>query len=151
MMLRHTIAMKKSVIAKGVTPLLLAISSLALAPQAFADPTPAPAVDLYKAALEQYKLDKEIYIAAMRTRSQQIKAINLAFKNSCDRAAQEFKSAMATAKTPDQKNLANAARKSAISEAILARDAAITNLGSLPMPPIEPMKPMKVSSKNKSR
>ena len=150
-MLGHTMAMKKRVIAKGVAPLLLALTSLALAPQAFADPTPAPAIDAYKTALEQYRLDKEIYLAAMRTRSQQIKTINLAFKDSCDRAAQDFKNAMATARTPDQKNLANANRKNAISAAILARDLAITNLGALPLPPVEPMKPMKAASKNKSR
>jgi hypothetical protein len=106
---------------------------------------------VYKAALEQYKLDREIYNAAMRARTQQIRAINLAFKDSCDRAAQDFKSAMAVARTPDQKNLANATRKNAISSAILARDVAITNLGALPLPPVEPMKPMKIASKNKSR
>lgn len=143
--------MKKSIVAKGVAPLLLALSSLTLAPQAFADPTPAPGTDIYKVALEQYKLDKEIYMAAIRIRSQQIKAINLAFKNSCDKAAQDFKSAMATARTPDQKNLANATRKNAISDAIIARDEAITNLGSLPLPPVEPMKPLKVAPKNKAR
>jgi hypothetical protein len=143
--------MKKSIVATGLAPLLLALSSLVIAPQAFADPTPAPSIDTYKAALEQYKLDKEIYNAAMRARTQQIRAINLAFKDSCDKAAQDFKSAMALARTPDQKNLANATRKNAISSAILARDVAITNLGALPLPPIEPMKPMKVTAKNKSR
>ena len=143
--------MKKSVIARGIAPLLLALTSLAITPQAFADPTPAPSVDQYKAALEQYKLDKEIYLSAMRTRSQQIKAINLAFKESCDKATQDFKNAMAVARTPDQKNLANATRKNVISAAILARDVAINNLGALPLPPVEPIKPMKISSKNRSR
>lgn len=150
-MLRHTIDMKKSAIAKGLTPLALIFVSLLVTPSAMADQTPAPNVETYKAAVEQYKLDKEIYIAAMRTRSQQIKAINLAFKNACDKAAQDFKSAMSVARTPDQKNFANATRKNAISTAILARDVAIRNLGELPELPLEPQKPTKVSAKNRSR
>ena len=151
MMLRHTIDMKKSGLAKGLTPLALLLVSLSATPSALADQTPAPTVETYKAAVEQYKLDREIYGAAMRTRSQQIKAINLAFKNACDKAAQDFKSAMSIARTPDQKNLANATRKNAISAAILARDVAIANLGELPEPPLEPQKPAKVSAKNRSR
>lgn len=150
-MLRHTIFMKKSGIAKGLTPLALLLVSLSATPSALADQTPAPTVETYKAAVEQYKLEREIYSAAMRTRSQQIKAINLAFKNACDKAAQDFKSAMSIARTPDQKNLANATRKNAISAAILARDVAIANLGELPEPPLEPQKPAKVSAKNRSR
>lgn len=150
-MLRHTIVMKKSGIAKGLTPLALLFVSLSATPSALADQTPAPTVETYKAAVEQYKLEREIYSAAMRTRSQQIKAINLAFKNACDKAAQDFKSAMSIARTPDQKNFANATRKNAISAAILARDVAIANLGELPEPPLEPQKPAKVSAKNRSR
>ena len=150
-MLRHTIDMKKSALAKGLTPLALIFVSLSTTPSAVADQTPAPTIETYKAAVEQYKLDKEIYMAAMRARSQQIKAINLAFKNACDKAAQDFKSAMSVARTPDQKNVANATRKNAISTAILARDVAITNLGQLPEPPLEPQKPAKVSAKNRSR
>lgn len=151
MMLRHTIGMKKSAIAKGLTPIALIFNLLSATSPAVADQTPAPTVETYKSAIEQYKLDKEIYMAAMRARSQQIKAINLAFKNACDKAAQDFKSAMSVARTPDQKNFANATRKNAISAAILARDLAITNLGELPEPPVEPQKPAKVSSKNRSR
>jgi hypothetical protein len=57
---------------------------------------------------------------------------------------------MATARTPDQKNLAAQARKNSISAAIIARDDAIAALGAEPLPPIEPAKQPK-GPKNKSR
>ena len=155
MMLRHTKGMKKVGISRGVVAVVIAASSIALTPTAYAEPTPAPtsspAVDSYKAALEQFRIAREIYLAAVRERSQQIRTINIAFKSACDKATQDFRIAMSAAKSPDQKNLANAARKNAISAAIVARDVAINALGAEPIAPIEPMKPMKASAKNKSR
>jgi hypothetical protein len=152
--------MKKSLTGRGAVAFLIvvssvAISSTALTPTAHAEPTPAPTsnptIDSYKASLEQFKVNREIYLAAMRERSQQIRVINIAFKSACDKAAQDFRIAMSASKSPDQKNLANASRKNAISAAIVARDAAISALGAEPIAPIEPMKPAKVSGKNKSR
>ena len=154
--------MKKSLIAKGALPFIsaiasLLISSIALPSYANAEPTPSPTssstpvIDSYKTALEQFKIEREMYLSALRERSQQIRVINISFKNACDKAAMDFKTAMSAAKSPDQKNLANAARKSAISSAIAARDLAISALGAEPIAPIEPAKPQRVSAKNKSR
>jgi len=147
--------MKKACISRGVVAVVIAASSIALTSSAQAEPTPAPSssptVDPYKAALEQFRVAREIYLAAMRERGQQIRTINIAFKNACDKATQDFRIAMSAAKSPDQKNLANAARKNAISAAIVARDIAIIALGAEPVEPIEPMKPMRASNKNKSR
>lgn len=143
--------MKKLAIVKGITPFAIALSSLTFTSQAVAEPTPAPTSDSIKSPQEQYKIDKENYIASLKLRNQQIRAINIVFKNTCDKAAQDFKIAMASARTPDQKNLANALRKNAISAAIIARDAAITALGEVPVAPIEPPKPMRANTKSKSR
>ena len=154
-MLRHTKSMKKACISRGVVAVVIAASSIALTPIAYAEPTPAPTsnptIDSYKAALEQFRINREIYMTAMRERSQQIRAINIEFKSACDKATQDFRNAMSASKSPDQKNLANAARKNAISAAIVARDVAINSLGAEPVAPIEPMKPMKAPAKNKSR
>jgi hypothetical protein len=84
-------------------------------------------------------------------RSQQIRLINIEFKESCDKAARDFKMSMSVARTPDQKNNAATIRKNAVSAAIVARDNAIASLGAEPVPPIEPTKPLKVTAKKKQR
>ena len=117
------------------------ISSALLAPiPALADPTPTASPDVSRNPMEQFKLDRESFNSAMRARNLSIAIINGAFKSACDKAALDFKIAMSTAKTPDQKNLASSTRKSAISLAIVARDNAIAALGPEPTPPVEPMK-----------
>ena len=147
--------MKKSFTGRGAVAFLIVVASIGITSHAYAEPTPAPnsnpTIDSYKAALEQFKVNREIYLAAMRERGQQIKVINIVFKSACDKAAQDFRIAMSASKSPDQKNVANAARKNAISAAIVARDAAINALGAEPIAPTEPMKPIKASAKNKSR
>jgi hypothetical protein len=111
----------------------------------------SPAPDNYKQAMDQYRVNRDLYISAMRVRNEQIRAINLQFKSACENALTDFKTAMSQARTPDQKNLAIAARKSAVSAAIVARDLAITALGAEPTPPLEPTKPQKAKGKKKSR
>ena len=148
----HTYAMRKVSAAKGLLLLSFLLSPLATAPHAHAEPTPqaTSSADSYKALMDKYRAERDGFVAQMKLRSAQIRAINIAFKNACDAAAINFKSAMTTAKSPGAKNAAIAARKGAISEAIAVRDAAITALGAEPVPPIEPMKPMK-APKGKSR
>jgi hypothetical protein len=131
------------------------ITASAVTPNiAFADqtpaPTPAPTLDPARNPMEQFRIDRENYNNAMRLRDLTIKNINIAFKSACDKAALDFKSAMSSSKTPDQKNLAVTARKSAISAAIIARDSAIAALGAEPLPPIEPAKPFR-ATKSKTR
>lgn len=144
--------MRISRASKGVILLALLLAPLGVAPSAQADnkslSTPAP--DSFKAQMDQYRIDRENYINAMKQRSLQMKAINIAFKSSCDSATSAFKVAMSTAKSPDAKNSAITARKSAIATAIAARDAAIALLGAEPLAPIEPARPIK-ASKSKSR
>lgn len=139
----------RSVARKALIATVIAISS-ASPMVAMAEPTPAPSADPARNPMEQFRIDRENFNAAMKARSLAIRNINIEFKNACDKAAQDFKSAMATAKTPDQKNLAAQARKNAISAAIIARDNAIAALGAEPLPPVEPMKPLK-APKNKNR
>lgn len=108
-------------------------------------PPPAPTLESFKAAQEQYKKDRDTYVLALRDRDMKMRVINAAFKSSVDKASYDAKSAMATATTPEQKNSINAARRAAIAAAIVARDNAIAALGALPTPPVEPNRPAKNS------
>ncbi len=153
MMLGDTYSMKRRATAKVLAPIALALLSTFISPSANAEPTPAPstATEIYKAALDEFRENRELYLAAMKVRNQQIKYINQAFKITCDKANQDFKVGMSAARTPDQKSALYAARKSAISAAIIARDNAFELLGDEPIAPIEPMKPLKTFSKSRSR
>jgi hypothetical protein len=144
--------MRKSRAAVGLVITAAAISSVVALPNAVADTSPqvSQSPDPNRSALEQFKIDRDNYLNAMRIRGLQIRNINNDFKVACDTAASAFKSAMASARTPDQKNAAIAARKNAISAAIDARDNAIAALGAEPTPPVEPQKPMR-GVKGKSR
>ena len=149
MMLGHTKAMR---IGRRTVAIAAIVATSLLAPVAsFADPTPTPSPESTRSLLEQFKIDRESYLEAIKVRSQQIRIINNIFKESCDKAARDYKYAMSVARTPDQKNNAATLRKNAVSAAIVARDAAITALGAEPIPPIEPTKPLKISSKKKQR
>lgn len=139
----------KSLARKALVASLIAISTVTPI-AAVAEPTPAPSSDPSRNPMEQYRIDRENFYAAMKVRNQAIRNINIEFKNACDKATQDFKNAMASARTPDQKNVAAQSRKNAISAAIVARDNAIAALGAEPLPPIEPMKPLK-APKNKTR
>jgi hypothetical protein len=102
----------------------------------------------YKVALEQYKRDREIFIAAVNDRQVKMRDINLAFKNSVDKANADSRNAIAAATTPLQKSTAVASRRNAIDVAINARDAAISALGPPPPPPAEPIREEKQPSNN---
>lgn len=112
---------------------------------AFAEATPAPnpLMDSFKAAQEQFKKDRDIFMAAMRDREMNMRDINSAFKSAVDKASTDAKSAMSNATTPEQKNSINTARRAAVAAAIVARESAISALGPMPTPPIEPVRPAK--------
>jgi hypothetical protein len=152
MMICHTGAMRKSRRATGIALCAIAFSPIAFAPNAIADSTPqvSPTPIPNRTAQEQYRIDRDNYLTEMRVRNLKIRNINNDFKVACDTAALTFKNAMASARTPDQKNAAIAARKNAISAAIAARDTAIAGLGEEPTPPVEPIKPIK-AGKGKAR
>lgn len=103
-------------------------------------PSPTPSIDSFKAAQEQFRKDRDIYIAALREREQKIRIINSVFNTAVLKANSDAKNAMAVATTPDQKNSINSTRRAAISAAIVARETAIATLGPLPTPPINPFK-----------
>ena len=144
--------MRKSRQVTGIALCAIAFSPIAIAPSAVADSSPQVSLtpNPNRSAQEQFRIDRDNYLTEMRVRSLQIRNINNDFKVACDTAALTFKNAMSSARTPDQKNAAIAARKNAISAAIAARDAAIAALGAEPTPPVEPMKPLK-AGKGKSR
>jgi hypothetical protein len=144
--------MRISTSGKVVITLALFLLPAGATPAAVADVNTqsTPAADTFKTQMDQYRLNRENYMNSMKQRSLQMKAINIAFKNSCDSATSDFKIAMSSAKSPDAKNSAISARKSAIASAIAVRDAAIIALGPEPVPPVEPARPMK-STKNKNR
>lgn len=103
-------------------------------------PSPSPSATSTRTPLEQYKVDRENYLLALKARDNAIRAINQTFKNAIDKSTADYRLAMQLAKSPDQKFQANSARKNAISMAISARDAAIALLGTGPTPPAEPIR-----------
>ena len=127
-------------------------------PTALAEPTPSPSPSstIIRTPQEQYKYDREIYLSEVKARDAAIRQINSEFKSAIDKIAQDYKAALSTARTPEQKVLANTNRKNAIAAAIATRDAAIADLGDEPTPPIEPSKATrfkapKEQSKGKNR
>lgn len=116
---------------------------------ASAEPTPPPApinsIDSFKAAQEQFRKDRDLYMAALRDREVKMRVINTTFKTAVDKATSDAKAAMTSASTPDQKNSINSFRRAAVAAAIVARESAIEALGPVPTPPIEPVKPSKGS------
>ena len=123
---------------RGVAVLTLAIFA---APTAMAaDPTPTPSPTITRTPQEQFKFDKENYLAAVKARDIAMRAINQTFKVAIDKATHDYRASMAVAKTSDQKFQASTARTNAITAAISIRDAAIVALGPEPIAPVEPMK-----------
>jgi len=109
--------------------------------------SPAPSaptqLDAYKIALDQYKQERDIYIQAMRNREQQIRDINQTFNLAVNKASQDARTAMQITTGPEQKSAATNAKRSAIANAIIARENAINALGQPPLPPVEPTRPQK--------
>jgi len=116
---------------------------------AHADPTPAPspasssAADIYKAAMEQFKRDREAFATVMRDRVQKIRIINQTFDLAVKKARQDSRTAMQVAVKPEQKSAVNTNLKSVITNAIIAREEALLELGEPPLPPTEPVRPAK--------
>ena len=133
--------------AAQITLLAVLFSSCTFVAQA--DPTPAPApasssaTDIYKAAMEQFKRDREAFAMEMRDRVQKIRLINQTFDLAVKKARQDSRSAMQVAIKPEQKSAVNTNLKSVITNAIIAREEALLELGEPPEPPTEPLRPAK--------
>jgi hypothetical protein len=131
--------------------LIISLTCISLSPS-IADPSPSPsptvALDSYKVALEQYKHDREVFMAALRDRANKMQNINNVFKAAVDKANSDARAAMPAATTPLQKTTISSIRRSAIDAAINARDISIAGLGPMPTPPVEPVRPEKQQSNN---
>ena len=134
---------KSSYLAVAITAALF--SSNTYSASADVTPSPTPTFDSFKAAQEQYKKDRDAFVAALRDRDMKMRSINATFKGSVDKATTDARAAMALATSPDQKNSINSTRRAAVAAAIVARESAIAALGPLPTPPVEPIKPPKVA------
>jgi hypothetical protein len=128
---------------------IVSLSILSISP-ANADMTPSnpPVIsnDSFKVAMEQFKRDRDLFIAAMHDRQMKLRDINLTFKNSVDKANFDARAQLASATTPVQKSTISAQRRSAIDTAINSRESAIEALGSMPVAPTEPIRPLKSSN-----
>jgi Na+-transporting NADH:ubiquinone oxidoreductase subunit NqrC len=107
-------------------------------------------MDPYKAAQEQYKKDRDIYMLALQDREMKMRVINSTFKSAIDKSTTDARSAMAIATTPDQKNAITSARRTAVASAIISRESAIEALEPLPLPPVQPQRPAKMSPQGMS-
>jgi hypothetical protein len=119
-----------------------------VAKSAYDNPLQPLSAALY--TLEQFKHDREIFIAAMHDREMKIRDINSLFKTAVDKANSDARTAMSTASTPLQKSTIFSNRRNAIDAAINARDLAITALGAMPIPPTQPLRQPKTMGNNKS-
>jgi hypothetical protein len=129
----------RRVVAIAVTSAAIFSPALNLS-RALADTNPTPAATTSPLTpFEQYRIDREIYFAAM-------KELTAIFKSACDRANATYASAIAVAKSKDQKRAARLARESAITAAAVEFERAKNELGPMP---IEPPRSPKVATKNK--
>jgi len=144
------VEVKKYSIAVAAVALASITALSASSAQADVTPSAPPTIssNSYKAALEQFKRDRDLFIAAINDRQQKMRDINLAFKNSIDKANNDSRSAITAATTPLQKSTAAASRRNAIDAAINARDTAISALGPMPTPPVEPVREEKLQPHN---
>ncbi len=133
--------------AAQISLLAVLFSSCTFVAHADSTPTPTPApstsIDVYKAAMEQFKRHREAFAVAMRDRVQKIRVINQTFDISVKKARQDSRNAMQVAVKPEQKSAINTNLKSIITNAIIAREEALLELGEPPVPPTEPVRPAK--------
>ena len=129
-------------IRRELTAATLLIFVLAGTASAQADPTPSPSAtaETYKSLHEQYKIDRDEYLQAVKYRDFRMRVINAVFKNSVDKANADARAAMANAITPEKKTSTWSARRNAVALAITLRDAAVLALGPMPTPPAKPEK-----------
>ena len=142
--------MNKSIRQAVFSPLCL-IMTISLASPASADTTSFPDTDAKKIAQKKYKQEREIYITAIRKREISMREINFAFKIAIDKANFDARIAMWAATTPEHKSAVASDRRSAVAAAIVERDAAITKLGPIPVPPISLQKNTKFWREGKSK
>ena len=140
MNLVHTKGMRKVAVIAVTSAVLFSPALVAPMSSADTSPTPAPTSSPLT-PFEQYRIDRENYFAAM-------KELTANFKSACDRANATYASAIAVAKSKDQKRAARLARESAITAAAIEFESAKNNLGPMP---VEPARSAKSPAKNKTK
>ena len=147
--------MRKSRRAVGGAVAIVMLTTISTQSPLYADsiahPSASPTPETFKGTIEQFKAARDIYMEELRIRSQQIKMINIAFRNAIEKTSMDYRNAMALAKNLDQRTLVASQRKAAVAAAIVARDSAIAALGAEPTPPPEPQKMKKAPGKSKNR
>ena len=90
--------------------------------------------------MEMYRLQVQMYLAAVEARRLAIDEINRRFTEAVKAAQQAFKEARTAAASAEAKTAADNARKSAIAAATNARQTALDALPPLPAPPEKPVR-----------
>jgi len=130
-----------------VALLAILFSSYTFVAQADPTPTPTPVpsttVDPHKAAMEQFKKDRDAFNIAIKDRNQKIRVINQAFDQAIKKARQDSRTSMQVAAKPEQKSAISSNLRSAIAAAVIARENSLLALGEPPIPPVEPTRSAK--------
>ena len=137
----HHVAMKFRLMAGLALSALIFISA---APASYGDATPSPSPSPSSTpltAIEQYKLDLEIYRTQVAARKLVREEIAKEFMAKVEAANSFAEKALLKAKTKSEIRSINTQQKTAIALAIAIKEAALSNMGPLPLEPVKPSKP----------
>jgi hypothetical protein len=138
----HTTTMRMR---KAQAALVAAFLLLPLAPSHGVEtPSPSPSPSIFRTPMEQYRYEKDIYLLELKIYNTEVQQINQDFKIAIDRANIEYRNAR-------NKFSAKTALRGATAAAIALRDAAMTELGEKPTPPIEPAKGNRLAPAKESK
>lgn len=111
-------------------------------------PSPTPIAGVASLSeLEQYKLAMEHF----RIDSMEFKKIANRFTTAINRANSFYETAMRSAKSNKARTIITAQRDNSIEIAISMRDAAIAEMGGVPVEPIKPIKPLAAATTKKTK
>ncbi len=125
-------------------------------PASNADSTPSPSPSPSSTpltAIEQYKLDVEIYRTQVAARKLEREEIAKDFMAKVEAANSFADKALLKAKTKSEIRSINAQQKTAIALAIAIKEAALSEMGPAPLEPVKPVKlePLKSSKPESSK
>lgn len=123
---------------------LSALIFISAAPASYGDATPSPSPSPSSTpltAIEQYKLDLEIYRTQVAARKLVREEIAKEFMAEVEAANSFAEKALLKAKTKSEIRSINTQQKTAIALAIAIKEAALSNMGPLPLEPVKPSKP----------
>jgi hypothetical protein len=94
--------------------------------------------------MEQYKYEKDLYLLELKSYNIKVQQINQNFKIAIDKANFDYRNSR-------DKFSAKTVLRGATATAIALRDAAMTELGDKPTPPIEPAKDTRLAPTKESK